>query len=55
MIPRMLKLYREKVVPEMMADFKYKTIMAVPKIKKVVVNVGIGRLVKEDKLNGKGS
>ncbi len=47
--PRMLKLYRTKVVPQMMADFKYKTVMAVPKIEKVVVNIGTGRMVKDAK------
>ncbi len=47
--PRMLKLYRTKVVPQMMADFKYKTVMAVPKVTKVVVNVGTGRMVKDAK------
>lgn len=33
----------------MMAEFGYKTVMAVPKIEKVVLNAGIGRAVKDDK------
>lgn len=32
-----------------MAEFGYKTVMAVPKIEKVVLNAGIGRAIKEDK------
>ncbi len=39
--------YKEKVVPELMKEFGYKNHMAVPKIKKVVLNVGIGRFDKE--------
>lgn len=34
----------------MMAEFGYKTVMAVPKIEKVVLNAGIGRAIKDDKL-----
>lgn len=49
-IARVLKQYRTKVVPQMMADFKYKTVMAVPKVEKVVVNIGTGRIVKDSKL-----
>ncbi len=39
--------YTEKVVPELIEIFGYKNKLAVPKIKKVVVNVGIGRFDKE--------
>ena len=41
----LLEKYKKEVVPEMMKKFGYKNAMAVPKIKKVVVNVGFGRLV----------
>lgn len=37
--------YKKEVVPAMMEKFGYQNIMAVPKIEKVVVNVGFGRLV----------
>ena len=33
----------QKVAGEMQKDFKYKSVMAVPKIEKVVVNVGFGK------------
>lgn len=39
--------YEKEVVPEMMKRFGYKNKMAVPKIKKVVINVGFGRLISE--------
>ena len=36
--------YNKEVVPEMMKRFHYKTPMAVPRILKVVINSGIGKL-----------
>ncbi len=37
--------YKNEVVPQMVAKFGYKNPMAVPKIKKVVVNTGFGRQI----------
>lgn len=39
--------YIEKVVPELEKKFGYDNFLAVPKIKKVIINVGIGKLEKE--------
>ncbi|KKU27344.1 MAG: 50S ribosomal protein L5 [Candidatus Magasanikbacteria bacterium GW2011_GWA2_46_17] len=39
--------YKEKVVPRLMARFGYKNIMQVPRVQKVVLNVGVGKFVKE--------
>ncbi len=39
----MLAKYRNEVIPAMREKFGYKSIMAVPKIEKVVINVGFGR------------
>jgi large subunit ribosomal protein L5 len=36
--------YQKNVIPEMKEKFGYKTVMAVPKIEKVVINTGIGKL-----------
>ena len=49
-MPRLLKKYRKEIVPEMMAEFKYKSVMAVPKISKVTLNIGTGKIAKDDKL-----
>lgn len=38
----LLNRYREEVVPAMMNDFSYKNIMQVPRITKVVINIGLG-------------
>lgn len=39
----LLKKYKEEVVPQMKKNFGYKSVMAVPKIIKVVINTGFGR------------
>jgi len=39
--------YKKEVAPALKKEFGYKNIMQVPKIKKVVLNAGIGRFVKE--------
>ena len=39
--------YQKEVVPEMMRKFNYKNRMAVPKIKKVVINTGFGKMLSD--------
>ncbi|MCL2365563.1 MAG: 50S ribosomal protein L5 [Oscillospiraceae bacterium] len=39
---RMKKKYQEEAVPALMKKFEYKSVMEVPKIEKVIVNVGCG-------------
>ncbi len=50
-IPRVLIKYRKEVMSAMQAKFGYKNVMAIPKIEKVIVNVGYGRkaIAKETK------
>ncbi|MEM0906985.1 MAG: 50S ribosomal protein L5 [Pseudomonadota bacterium] len=43
--PRYAKLYREKVVPGLKEKFAYKNPMMVPKLDKVVINMGVGEAV----------
>ena len=47
--PRMLKAYRDTVVPSMTKEFDYANTMEVPRIAKVVVNIGIGEAKDNDK------
>lgn len=42
---RLKEQYQKELIPAMMRKFGYKNVMAVPKIKKVVVNTSFGRLV----------
>jgi large subunit ribosomal protein L5 len=43
------ELYREEVVPALMKEFNYSSVMQVPKITKVVVNVGLGEALDNAK------
>jgi large subunit ribosomal protein L5 len=42
--------YRETVVPKMMERFQYKSIMMVPRLEKISVNIGVGEAAQEPKL-----
>ena len=44
MEPRLKTLYKENVVPELIKKFSYKNVMQVPKIERIVLNMGLGRL-----------
>jgi large subunit ribosomal protein L5 len=43
---RLKEKYQKEVISLMMQKFGYKSIMAVPKIKKVVINIGIGKILE---------
>ncbi len=47
---RLFVHYKEKVVPTLMKRFSYKSIMQVPRIEKVVVNMGVGQATQDPKL-----
>jgi len=47
---RLIKKYRKEVIPAMQKEFGIENVMAVPKIKKVVLNVGVGKMLKDDKM-----
>ncbi|MCE2465344.1 MAG: 50S ribosomal protein L5 [Dehalococcoidia bacterium] len=40
--PRLKELYQTEVVPAMLQEFGYKNVVQVPKLKKVVLNIGLG-------------
>jgi large subunit ribosomal protein L5 len=41
--------YREKIVPELMDKFGYKSVMQVPRITKITLNMGVGEAVNDKK------
>lgn len=49
MSERLVKKYKEVVVPALMKEFKYSSPMQVPKISKIVLNCGIGETVQNPK------
>jgi large subunit ribosomal protein L5 len=44
------EIYREKTVPAMMKRFNYRSIMEVPKLGKIVVNMGLGEAIQNIKI-----
>ncbi len=48
--PRLQSLYRETVVPALMKQFGYKTVMQVPRIEKITLNMGVGEAVADKKI-----
>ncbi|MDF9393551.1 MULTISPECIES: 50S ribosomal protein L5 [Methylococcus] len=49
-MPRLEDHYKEKVVPELMARFGYKSIMEVPRLVKITLNMGVGEAVADKKI-----
>ena len=47
---RMEEIYREKAVPAMMKRFNYRNMMEVPKLGKIVVNMGLGEAIQNIKI-----
>jgi large subunit ribosomal protein L5 len=48
-VPRLKERYRTEVVPALVEEFGYKNIMQVPRLQKVVVNVGAGEALQNAK------
>jgi large subunit ribosomal protein L5 len=49
-VPRLQTHYRDAVVKQMMEQFGYKTSMQVPRIEKIVLNMGVGEAVADKKI-----
>ena len=47
---RLAVQYRDKIVPDLMKKFGYKTVMQVPRIKKITINMGVGETVNDKKV-----
>lgn len=47
---RLRMLYKEKVIPEMMKEFEWKNPHQVPKLEKVIINMGVGEGSRDIKL-----
>ena len=50
MAARLRELYQTKVVPALTKEFGYKNVMAVPKIDKIAINIGLGEATQNAKL-----
>jgi large subunit ribosomal protein L5 len=47
---RLQTFYREKVVPDLMAKFGYKSVMQVPRLTKITLNMGVSEAVADKKV-----
>lgn len=48
-MPELKQRYRDEVVPALMREFEYRNIMQLPRIEKVVINVGVGEALDNPK------
>ncbi len=48
-VPRLLERYRKDVVPAMEKEFNYLNVMRVPRVEKVVLNIGLGEALQNAK------
>jgi len=48
-MPRLKDRYRKEIVPALMEEFGYRNVMEVPRVQKIVVNVGLGEALQDVK------
>ncbi len=48
-LPRLRERYEREIVPALMQEFKFENVMRVPKVKKVVLNIGLGEATQNAK------
>ena len=49
-VPNLKKKYKEEIIPALMKEFSYKSVMQVPRIEKIVINQGVGQAVADKKI-----
>jgi large subunit ribosomal protein L5 len=49
MLPRLQERYQQDVVPSLVKEFSYENVMQVPKITKIVLNIGLGEALQNAK------
>ncbi|HNR41991.1 MAG TPA: 50S ribosomal protein L5 [Bacteroidales bacterium] len=48
--PALKTRYKEEIIPALMKEFGYKTVMQVPRLEKIVLNQGVGKAIADKKL-----
>lgn len=49
-MPRLKEVYKSEIVPALTKQFGYKSVMEVPRIEKIVLNMGVGEAIGDKKL-----
>ncbi|GAM10953.1 50S ribosomal protein L5 [Geobacter sp. OR-1] len=47
---RLKELYDKEIIPKLMTEMKYKSVMEVPKLEKIVINMGLGEAIQNVKI-----
>ncbi|MRS03639.1 50S ribosomal protein L5 [bacterium] len=47
---RLKEVYTKEIIPQLMKEFGYKNVMQVPKIEKIVINMGLGEAIQNVKI-----
>jgi large subunit ribosomal protein L5 len=50
MVPRLFERYRKEIVPRLQQEFGYRNVHQVPKLEKIVLNMGVGEATQNAKL-----
>ncbi len=48
-VPRMMTIYKQEIVPALTKRFSYKNVMQVPRLDRIVLNIGVGEAVEDQK------
>ena len=46
---RLYEIYKNEIVPKLMEKFQYKNVMQVPRVERVVINIGVGEAIQNPK------
>ena len=49
-VPRLKKVYKDKIAPELFKELGYTSVMQIPALKKIVVSMGVGEALANKKL-----
>ncbi|MBN1819417.1 MAG: 50S ribosomal protein L5 [Prolixibacteraceae bacterium] len=49
-VPTLKKRYKEEIIPALMKEFSYKSVMQVPRLEKIVLNQGVGAAIADKKV-----
>jgi len=48
-MPRLQEMYKKEIIPSLMKAYGYRNIMEVPRLEKIVLNIGLGEAIKDAK------
>ncbi|MBV8441612.1 MAG: 50S ribosomal protein L5, partial [Hyphomicrobiales bacterium] len=48
-VARLKKIYQDEIVPKLVKEFGYKNVLEVPRLEKIVLNMGVGEAVNDTK------